>query len=312
MPDILDDLRADLDAAFAHAETRTRRRRRRMLPLGALVMTAVLAVAVLVLRTAAPPAATAAQALRAVAHVAQASPAPMPRDDQFYYVRSRGTWLSMFAGVDQQHAHAASLIESDREIWLSADRPGQMVTRVIETRPLTPADAGRAQPPAMPGADGRPQRLGATGSYDIGGERLTRAQLLAFPTDPRAIYERVGALAGEGGRSAEGRLFDAIGTALRERPAPAALRAGLYRALALVPGVQLIGTVQDRAGRTGTAVARTEIGIRHELIFDPRTSELLADRQVLVDPARAEIDAPAGTIIGDAAYLERAVVDELR
>ena len=90
------------------------------------------------------------------------------------------------------------------------------------------------------------------------------------------------------------------------------MRAGLYGALALVPEVTLVGPVKDRTGRTGTAVAVTEVGIRNELIFNPETSALLAERQVLVDPAAAEIDAPAGTVIGDTAYLERAVTDQPR
>jgi hypothetical protein len=92
---------------------------------------------------------------------------------------------------------------------------------------------------------------------------------------------------------------------------PARLRAGLYGALALVPGVELVGDVTDRAGRHGTAVAFTEVGMRDELIFDPATSEMLAERTVLVDPAAAQIPLPKGTVIGDSAYLERAVVDAL-
>jgi hypothetical protein len=75
--------------------------------------------------------------------------------------------------------------------------------------------------------------------------------------------------------------------------------------------VTLAGTVTDRAGRTGTAVAFTEIGRRRELIFDPRTSELLGEREVLVDRTKSDIDAPIGTVVGDVAYLERAVVDAL-
>ena len=37
---------------------------------------------------ASPPATSAAQALRRVAHVAAGAPAPVPRDDQFYYVHT--------------------------------------------------------------------------------------------------------------------------------------------------------------------------------------------------------------------------------
>ena len=187
-----------------------------------------------------------------------------------------------------------------------------MVWREIAQRPLTPADADRIQGPREPVLDSRAFPVGATRGYTIGGERrLTRKQFLAFPTDPLTAYDRILAHVGDGGHSVEGQVFDAIGTALRESPAPSDLRAALYRALALVPGVTLVGTLTDRAGRSGTAVAFTEAGTRRELIFDPETSELLAEREVLVDPTSAEIDATPGTVLGDVAYLERAVVNTL-
>jgi hypothetical protein len=69
--------------------------------------------------------------------------------------------------------------------------------------------------------------------------------------------------------------------------------------------------VTDRVGRRGVAVAFTEIGVRNELIFDPDTSEMLAERSVLLDPKAEEIRLPAGTVIGDSVYLARAVTDDL-
>jgi hypothetical protein len=49
--------------------------------------------------------------------------------------------------------------------------------------------------------------------------------------------------------------------------------------------------------------------VRHELIFDPSTSEMLAERDVLLDPEAAGVNLPAGTVIGDSVYLQRAVTD---
>lgn len=309
MPDILDELRADLDAAFVRAE-RSRGQRRRW-TVGAATAALATAAAVVALSTGSAAPATAAEALRAVARVAQDTPAPVPRDDQFYYVHSRETSISMFAGADPEHEHAVTLIEGDRKSWVSVDRPGQRVTTVLDKRPLTPADAGRRQGPELPGADGRPSPAQARHHYLVGGERLSRADLLAYPTDPRTVYERIRDHVGPGGHSVAGQVFDAIGAALKEQPAPPGMRAALYQALALVPRIELAGAVTDRVGRAGVAVAFTEVGTRHELIFDPETSELLGSRDVLVDPTRSDIPAPVGTVIGDVAYLERAVVDEL-
>ena len=313
---ILDELRTDLDAAFTRAEgarASVRSRRGWTLPAGGLALAGI-AAAVIALTSGAdsgriaPAPANAAEALRRVAAVAVQTPAAVPRDDQYYYVKTTATWLSMYAGQDPDHTNAASLVEHEREIWLSVDRTGKLIDRAVGSRPLTQADTARQQGPTPPNLD-RP--MGPIHHYFVGDEKLSRAGLLAFPTEPQTIFDRLRARVGNRGHSPDGEVFTEIGDALRESPAPADLRAGLYRALALVPGIELVGTVTDREGRTGTAVAFTEVGIRNELIFDPDTSELFAEQQVLVDPAKAEIDALTGTVIGDAVYLRRAVTDDL-
>jgi hypothetical protein len=90
---------------------------------------------------------------------------------------------------------------------------------------------------------------------------------------------------------------------------PPRLRATLYRALALVPGVQLLGEVRDRLGREAIGVAFTEYtGLRQELLFDPQTAEVLNERQVVAHPMQGLRAAP-GTIIEDIVYTKRAVTD---
>lgn len=111
---------------------------------------------------------------------------------------------------------------------------------------------------------------------------------------------------GQGG-TLDNELFVWVGDALREQPAPPALRAGLHEALALIPRVTFVGKATDRAGRTGLAVARATGVSRRELVFDPDTSELLAERERLLAPAKAQIDLPAGTLTTDTSYLARAV-----
>ena len=304
----LGELRADLDAAFARAEDArpSRRLSRWLLPAGGAALAVAAAVVALTSGVESgrlgPAPANAAEALRQVAAVAARAPAQVPRDDQFYYVKTKALWLSMGA------SGAARLVEHDREIWLSIDRPGRLIDRIVASRPLTPAASGNR---ALDGPGDIDQSMEPAGHFFVGSEQLTRAELLAFPADPRTIFDRLRARVGDRGNSPDGQVFTEIGDALRESPAPAALRAGLYRALALVPGIELVGRVTDRAGRAGVAIAYTEIGIRRELIFDPETSELLAEREVLVDPRPAELDAPPGTVIGDAVYLRRAVTDDV-
>ncbi len=75
--------------------------------------------------------------------------------------------------------------------------------------------------------------------------------------------------------------------------------------------MKLLGDVRDPVGRIGTGVAYTDHrrGTRHELIFDPGTSALLGERDILVAPQPNGLKAAPGTVFGYAAYLESKVVD---
>ncbi len=101
---------------------------------------------------------------------------------------------------------------------------------------------------------------------------------------------------------------------LRQQSAPPTVRAALYKVAAGIPGVELLGPVQDRAGRPGVAVAMTSgytgLRQRHVLILDEKTSALLAEETVLLDAARW-MDAKPPFVIGYATYLEAAVVERL-
>jgi hypothetical protein len=65
---------------------------------------------------------------------------------------------------------------------------------------------------------------------------------------------------------------------------PVELREPLYEVAAALPGAELLVSARDELGRTGPGVARTERGLRAELIFEPDSGELLARREVMVDP----------------------------
>ncbi len=92
--------------------------------------------------------------------------------------------------------------------------------------------------------------------------------------------------------------------------APPKLRAALYRVASELPGVQLLGAVSDPIGRMGVGVAYTDQarGVRLELIFDPTTSALLGERDVVTSPRRSGIAAPSGTVFGYTAHVASRVV----
>jgi hypothetical protein len=308
MPEIpiLDELGTNLRIAF-----RARERRRRRGLWAAPVVVAAASVALLFGLDSghvAPPKATAAELLRRAARAAQTAPAPFPRDDQYFYVRSLSTNLMT---SEPPKPGRQALVTVERRIWSSVDKRGRLDSRfVAATYPgATPGQRRELEETVRTSAE-PPRDIGHQ-RYRLGSIKLSREGMLAFPTDPRAIYERLRGQVDDRGHSPDGEVFTEIGDALRETAVPAGLRAGLYGALAVIPGVELVGDVTDRAGRHGTAVAFTEVGTRNELIFDPATSEMLAERTVLLDPSAAQLPLPKGTVIGDSAYLERAVVDEL-
>lgn len=253
--------------------------------------------------------ASAAQVLRRTAQAAEHHVVtPFPRDQQFFYLSSTATNLVVGQPMS---VDTIRLVTKARMIWTSIARTGRLEERLLGTQ-ATPGASTAGSSPVHGDPLTTPARdLSPSGAYHLGGFRLSPEALTAFPTDPRTIYNRLLGDVGDRGNSAQREVFTEIGDALRESPAPAALRAGLYGALAIVPGVQLQPQATDSAGRSGTAVFVTEAGVRHELLFDPATSEMLAERDVLVSPADAQLPLAIGTVIGETTYLERAVTNTI-
>jgi hypothetical protein len=107
------------------------------------------------------------------------------------------------------------------------------------------------------------------------------------------------------------RLFVAASDLLSAPLASPALRSVLYRVLADLDQVELIGMVRDPAGRSGIAIAMPSrwIGVqaRRVLIFDRETSAVLAEEVVVLE--RGDwIDADAPIVIESRVFTETAVV----
>ena len=289
-PPALSALGASLDRAMRaaeHAQSEHRRSVwRRPLPMATAAL--VLAASVLAIVLPGEDAATrasAAEVLARAAKVALAEPALIPRADQYYYVRERDI------NRDAQLVHgvfAHEVITFTRSIWTSPTRRGrllQVVTAIHyptarDRRLLAGKRSGRSISTSLP-----PQN-----NY------FTRPRVLRLLLSP-ATYRLHPGSATE--------AFSFIGDALRESPAPPSVRSELYRALAVIPGVRLVGAVRTAVGRTGTGVAIVRDGVREELIFDTATAEIIGERYVVVSAGAGTI----GTVIEDDAYLRRAITD---
>jgi hypothetical protein len=134
-------------------------------------------------------------------------------------------------------------------------------------------------------------------------EPMDRPYLGDIPADPDALL-RLLAQNGDGGRAE--RQWNTA-TDLIDRPAPPRVRAALFRAIARIPGVRLVADSVDAAGRHGVAIARTQDGVRDELVFDPATHRYLGDRDV-VTRSGDRLGAP-GSVLFASAVMSTAIVD---
>ena len=101
------------------------------------------------------------------------------------------------------------------------------------------------------------------------------------------------------GNSPDGQALVWIADTLRFGAVPADLRAALYKAAAMIPGVEITEEQANLNGATGIAIGRLEDanGIRQDLIIDPTTGQLIGERQVLTHEGDEQSGFPVGTII---------------
>jgi hypothetical protein len=89
-----------------------------------------------------------------------------------------------------------------------------------------------------------------------------------------------------------------------------ALRAAAFGALGDIPGMGLERDVADVAGRRGDAISWVrERGFGQRFIFDPRTSEILAEAEMIFDAKAWESPGvPDDTVFRETAYLQSGIV----
>jgi hypothetical protein len=242
--------------------------------------------------------ASAATVLRQAAVATRAQPAPpRPGPGEYLYVKSESAYLSVFP-----EDMFAVLVPRVREMWVGADG-GRMRETSGKPRFLSERDRERWI------AAGRPDL-----SESVWTGAVEAPPALDLPSDADVLYERLEAKSQGHPEGVHEEMFTLLGDALRDTmlrymTATPAQRAALYEVAARIPGVELVGRVTDPIGRTGVAVAMasTDDGLRHMLVLDPDTGELLAEEQRVLE--ENEFGYAAGTLIGYATYLTSAVVD---
>jgi hypothetical protein len=295
------------------AASRPRWRRRRLIP-AALVATAAVAIAALVVVTGSSGpgvSEAAAEALRQQARIAAGQPAfPPPGPGQYLYTKTREMFVNNRATPSGGWYHYRNPVV--RESWLGTDGRGRLRTKAGKVTFLTSEDRAEWRADGSPNiADSAVCSRPFCDEWQPHGLRVW--DLSNVTTDPAKLRQLIEERKLEGGPPGDGETFVIISDMLRETYAPPKLRAALYRVASELPGIELLGKVHDGVGREGVGVAYIINGMRDELIFNPETSAILGERSTIVDPETAEPGDPssfhAGLITEEQTYLKSGVVD---
>jgi hypothetical protein len=312
-------LLAEIERAAASRATPARRRRR-LAPAGlAAALAAVVAGIVLALSLrggAANPPSAAALVLQRAARVAEASGGPRQlRPGEYWYVKS--IWTTPGVQLAEPTGRASDTIVNaestyERQAWIGLDRPGKIESHVVG--PITFLSTAARQQWIRAG---RPRELpGFNGSLPPDAFLLPYRKLLSLPTNVDALWQLLYREAGNGRNGSQAwrrhEMFTEIGDLLREDPIPAKVRAALYRVVARIPGIEMLGLTHDGIGRPALAVALNDTlyGMRSELLFDPSTSRLLGEASIVVKPPPAYHVKP-GTVHEGATYITSGIVERI-
>ncbi|MDH6709424.1 hypothetical protein P3T27_006170 [Kitasatospora sp. MAA19] len=226
-------------------------------------------------------------AVERISLAAAATPDLVLRPGQYVYIESTVSHLA--GSVDAGSGTSKVWVEKphQRQIWHSADgRTGWF------------AEEGKSPEGGEALESGTGAYLNAP-SYDY---------LRTLPTDPQELLQKIYAETKGAGSGPDQEAFVTIADLIREQAVPGKLAAALYQAAARIPGVVLLDSATDAAGRTGIAIARTNTatGSRDEIIFDRSSYAFLGERSVQVTEA---FGVKPGTVTANTAVLKRAATD---
>ncbi len=253
-------------------------------------------------------------ALARVAEAAAEQPAPAA-DFPYTYFKTRDMGVSTSEANGQTWSVYASSIE---ERWLGKDGSGRR--RDIGAAPVWASPADRQAWEAAGGASQFPIEESAHAEEAVfrGGCRarlylgrwLSASELTEIPTDPEDLAawleDRV---AGAGsGFSIAVRTLALTSEVLTDPLAGPELRAALYEAEGLIQGIEYFGHTKDAIGRPGIAVgaesANSGAPSRYSLIFDPKTSKVLASETTMLKPPSAMPNLPTPVVSEAKLFLE--------
>jgi hypothetical protein len=259
-------------------------------------------------------------ALAGVARAAAEQPGP-DADLPYLYVKTRDMGISTSVANGRNWSRFVGTIS---EKWIAKDGSGRL--RQTEAAPVWASPADREAWEAAGGAVQFPlETSGHAEEAVLHGDcrgRLflrgpfTAGELAEIPTDPEELAawleDRVtnpnGGAGSGNGFSIAVRTLALSSELLTDPLASSELRAALYEAEGLIPGIEYFGRARDAIGRHGIAVgaesANSGAPSRYSLIFDPKTSKVLASETTMLEPPSAMPNLPTPVVSEAKLFLE--------
>jgi hypothetical protein len=224
----------------------------------------------------------------------------------------------------------AALVPTTKEVWTAPDGRTQVRETLGRIEFLSPGDQGLWEEAGSPPPfeydpvehhieqDGAGNPMKEYSSLNWRGRHAFSIvpKLFRLPTEAEALRLAIeGQAAGSPPAPARsdngGTTVQRLLEILAEPEASPALAGAAFGALAEVPGIGRERAATDAAGRQGEALTwEDESGFGRRVIFDPATSKVLAEAEMVFGPPSTHnYGIPAGTVFREIAYLRSAIVD---
>ncbi|MDJ0318656.1 CU044_5270 family protein [Arthrobacter antibioticus] len=251
--------------------------------------------------------AEAAEVLNNAAKLAINSTDPVLAPGQYLKIDSTNLWLSestpaVAEGDKFVAGTPVSWLDTEKmSIYVPADRDQEWVWDRSGRVPTTFFSA-QAKETALEQAkdigDTSEHLRAANGAFYGSPSTLpSEKELAGYSRDPRMLLNDIYLKTLGAGQSLDGEALVWIADLLRTGLVPADLRAALYKAASLIPGVSVTDNQATLDGQRGVAIGRVEgaSNVRQDIIIDSATGQLIGERQVALE---AMGSVPAGATIG--------------
>lgn len=253
--------------------------------------------------------AEAAQVLNDAAATTIAASDPVLAPGQYLLIDTKAVYTTT---TSTEYGEFVWLNSQDGQVYVPADRTAEWIWNREPSEPVQFFDeasrleaerqAAQEQIPeeTFP-FEKQPMRAPEGRFYDsprliLGGQPMEEA-ISTAPRDPEELLEMIydyQRAQGNGDAPYE-EAFGTVAETLRTGVIPADLRAALYQAAALIPGVTVVDREATLDGRSGVSLAMKTSRYdarRQEMIIDPATGRLIGEREILLEDVGG---IPAGT-----------------